>query len=67
MKNATTFDFGSLNIQSFYNATSKVATAVIRWDGAIMDRLSYLAESSDDAVDQAVRFATENAQLQIIG
>lgn len=67
MKNATIFDFGSLNIQSFYNSAEKIATAVIRWDGEIMDRLSYLAESSDDAVDQAVKFATENAQLQIIG
>ena len=67
MKNATNYDFGSLNIQSFYNSATNVAKSVIRWDGEIMDTLSYKAKSNDDAVDQAVRFATENAQLQIIG
>lgn len=66
MKNATIFDFGSLNIKSFFNSSKGIATSIIRWDGAIMDRLSYKAKSIDDAVDQAVRYATEHAQLQII-
>lgn len=67
MKNATIFDFGSLNIKSFFNSSKGTATSIIRWDGAIMDRLTYKAKSADDAVDQAVKFATENAQLQIVG
>ena len=66
MKNAVNYDFGSLNIQSFFNSATKVAKSVIRWDGEIMDTLSYKAVSSDDAVDQAVRFATEFAQLEIV-
>lgn len=67
MKNAINYDFGSLNIQSFYDSATAVAKSVIRWDGAIMETLKYKAESADDAVDQAVRYATEYAQLQIVG
>ena len=67
MKNATNYDFGSLNIQSFYDSATAVAKSVIRWDGVIMETLKYKAVSSDDAVDQAVRYATEYAQLQIVG
>jgi len=67
MKNAINYDFGSLNIQSFYDSATEVAKSVIRWDGAIMETLKYKASSSDDAIDQAVRYATEYAELQIIG
>ena len=63
MKNATIFDFGSLNIQSFFNSATNVANSVIRWDGAVMDTLTYSASDADEAVDKAVRFATERAQL----
>lgn len=67
MKNAINYDFGSLNIQSFFDSATNVAKSVIRWDGAIMETLKHKAESADDAVDQAVRYATEYAQLQIVG
>lgn len=67
MKNAISYDFGSLNIQSFFDAATGVAKSVIRWDGAAMDTLTYKANDADDAVDKAVRFATERAQLELIG
>ncbi len=67
MKNAITYDFGSLNIQSFFDTATGVAKSVIRWDGAAMDTLTYAANDVDDAVDKAVRFATERAQLELIG
>ena len=67
MKNAITYDFGSLNIQSFFDAATNVAKSVIRWDGVIMDTMTYAANDADEAVDKAVRYATERAQLELIG
>ena len=67
MKNAITYDFGSLNIQSFFDSTTNVAKSVIRWDGVVMDTLTYAANDADEAVDKAVRYATERVQLELIG
>ena len=67
MKNAITYDFGSLNIQSYFDSATNVAKSVIRWDGVVMDTLTYAANDADEAVDKAVRFATERAQLELIG
>jgi len=67
MKNAITYDFGSLNIQSYFDSATNVAKSVIRWDGVVMDTLTYAANDADEAVDKAVRYATERAQLELIG
>ena len=67
MKNAITYDFGSFNIQSFFDAATNVDKSVIRWDGVIMDTMTYAANDADEAVDKAVRYATERAQLELIG
>ena len=67
MKNAITYDFGSLNIQSYFDSATNVAKSVIRWDGVVMDTLTYAANDADEAVDKAVRYATERVQLELIG
>jgi hypothetical protein len=67
MKNAINYDFGSLSIQTFFDSVTLTAKSRIRWDDVVMDELTYAARSADDAVDKAVRFATEKAQIDIIG
>lgn len=58
MVQVNNFDFGSLNVLMSFNTETKVAKAVLSWDGAAKEKRTLKATSMADAVDQAVMIAT---------
>jgi len=58
MVQVNNFDFGSLNVLMSFNTETKVAKAVLSWDGAAKEKRTLKATSMADAVDQCIQIAT---------